>query len=69
MPPRHFTNIGAPEMPNIHHELLIGAPAETVYAAITTQEGLSGWWTPDAKTTAELNSIARFLSVRTISRK
>ncbi len=47
-------------MPNIHHELLIGAPAETVYGAITTQEGLSGWWTPGAKATPELNSIARF---------
>lgn len=26
-------------MPNIHHELLIGAPAEKIYNAITSQEG------------------------------
>ncbi len=47
-------------MPNIHHALLIGAPAEKVYSAITSQEGLSGWWTPDTKAKAELNTVARF---------
>lgn len=47
-------------MPNIHHQLLIGAPVEKVYHAITSQEGLSAWWTPDAKAKAEVDSIARF---------
>jgi uncharacterized protein YndB with AHSA1/START domain len=47
-------------MPNIHHALLIGVPVEKVYSAITSQEGLSAWWTPGTKTKAELNSIARF---------
>lgn len=47
-------------MPNIHQALLIGAPAEKVYGAITSQEGLSGWWTPDAKAKAEPGTIARF---------
>lgn len=47
-------------MPNIRQSLLIGAPAETVYRAITTEEGLSGWWTPGTKTTAQVDSIARF---------
>jgi uncharacterized protein YndB with AHSA1/START domain len=47
-------------MPNIHQSLLIAAPAETVYGAITTPEGLSGWWTPDAKARPELNSVAHF---------
>lgn len=47
-------------MPSIHHAVLIGAPIEKVYNAITTQEGLSAWWTPNAKTTAELNSVALF---------
>lgn len=47
-------------MPSIHHALLIGSPVEKVYNAICTQEGLSTWWTPDAKVKAELNSIARF---------
>ena len=47
-------------MPNIHQSLLIGAPADAVYRALTTQEGLAGWWTPEAKAVPEVNSIARF---------
>jgi uncharacterized protein YndB with AHSA1/START domain len=47
-------------MPNIHQALLIGASVEKVYSAITNQEGLSGWWTPNTVAKAELNSIARF---------
>jgi len=47
-------------MPNIHQELLIGADAKKVYSAITTQEGLSAWWTPDATAIPERDSIARF---------
>lgn len=47
-------------MPNIRHELIIGAPAEKVYSAITSQEGLSAWWTPDTTAKAEAGTIARF---------
>jgi uncharacterized protein YndB with AHSA1/START domain len=47
-------------MPNIRHEVLIGAPAEKIYSAITSQEGLSAWWTPDTKANSERNSVARF---------
>jgi len=47
-------------MPNIHHAVLIAAPAEKIYNAITTEEGLSSWWTPGTTTKAEPNSIARF---------
>lgn len=47
-------------MKSIHHQLLIGAPAEKIYNAITTQEGLSKWWTPDTKAKAEVDSISRF---------
>ena len=47
-------------MPNIRHELLIGASAEEVYHAITSKEGLSAWWTPGTKITTEINSIAYF---------
>ena len=47
-------------MPHIRHEVLIWAPVEQVYRALTTQEGLSGWWTPDAQATPERNSVARF---------
>ena len=48
-------------MPNIHHkrEGLIGAPAETIYDALTNQEGLSAWWS-DAKAKPERDSVARF---------
>jgi uncharacterized protein YndB with AHSA1/START domain len=47
-------------MPNIRHELIIAASAEKVYNAITTQEGLAAWWTPETKAKPDLNSIARF---------
>ena len=47
-------------MPNIHHELLIAAPAEKIYDAITSQEGLSAWWTPGTTAKPELDSVARF---------
>jgi uncharacterized protein YndB with AHSA1/START domain len=47
-------------MPNIRHEVLIGAPAANVYDAITSQEGLAAWWTPGAKATPERESVARF---------
>ena len=47
-------------MPHIRHELVIAAPAETIYNAITTEGGLSSWWTPATKAKPEVNSIARF---------
>ena len=47
-------------MPNIRHNLLIGASAEKIYTAITSEDGLSVWWTPNTKATAEVNSVARF---------
>jgi uncharacterized protein YndB with AHSA1/START domain len=47
-------------MPNIYQELLIDAPAETVYNAITSKEGLSGWWTSGVIAKPEVGSIARF---------
>jgi uncharacterized protein YndB with AHSA1/START domain len=47
-------------MPDIRHQLLIEAPAEQIYKAITTQAGLAGWWTPGTEAKPEINSIARF---------
>jgi uncharacterized protein YndB with AHSA1/START domain len=47
-------------MPNIRHELLIEASIETVFNAITTEEGLSAWWTPETRAKPETNSISRF---------
>lgn len=56
-------------MPNIRHELIIGAPAEKVYSAITSQEGLSAWWTRDTIAEAEVDSIARFAFGPTYSKE
>jgi uncharacterized protein YndB with AHSA1/START domain len=47
-------------MPNIRHELIIGAPVEKVYNAITSQQGLSAWWTPDTTAKQEVASVSRF---------
>jgi len=45
---------------SIHHRLLIEAPVEKVYGAITTQEGLAAWWTPETAAKAEVGSVSRF---------
>lgn len=47
-------------MKSIYHRFLIKAPAQKVYEALTTQEGLSGWWTPETKAKPEVGSISRF---------
>lgn len=47
-------------MPNIRHTLFIASDAATVYRAVTSQEGLAAWWTPETVATAEQGSIARF---------
>ena len=47
-------------MPGIHHAVIIGSPIEKVYNAISSEEGLSAWWTPNARARAEINSVARF---------
>ena len=44
-------------MPNIPHNLLIGTSAEKICKAITIEEGLSAWWTPNAKAKAEVNLL------------
>jgi uncharacterized protein YndB with AHSA1/START domain len=47
-------------MADIHHEVLIGASPEKVFHALTSEEGLSAWWTPQTSATAEIGSVARF---------
>lgn len=47
-------------MPSIRHEVLIGAPVDEVYKALTTADGLAAWWTPDVTARPEPGSIARF---------
>lgn len=47
-------------MPDIKHLLSINAPAETVYNAVTTQEGVAGWWTTENTTSNEVGGDAEF---------
>lgn len=45
---------------SICHRLLIEAPVEKVYGALTTREGLAGWWTPETTAKSEIGSISKF---------
>jgi hypothetical protein len=47
-------------MPNIHQELFILTSAEALYGALTTQAGLSAWWTPETEASTEVGSILKF---------
>lgn len=47
-------------MAEIRHMLLIDAPAEVVYRAITEQEGLAGWWTVQAISRPVVGGVADF---------
>ena len=45
-------------MPNIRHEVIIGATAQEIYKTISSPEGLRGWWTPE--TDFEPDNLLRF---------
>lgn len=47
-------------MESIFHKLVINAPIEKVYEALTMQEALAGWWTPETKAKPEVGSISKF---------
>ena len=47
-------------MAEMHHEVTIGAPAARVYEALTTREGLRGWWTADTEAEPSVGSVAVF---------
>lgn len=47
-------------MANIHHELFIGTTAEKIYNALTSETGLSSWWTPQTKANDKLGTVLRF---------
>src|SRR5215467_11126896 len=47
-------------MPDILLELRIAATPDQVYQAITEQEGLCSWWTPEAIARPEVGSLAEF---------
>lgn len=58
--PEETASTEQPPLKSICHRLLIEAPAETIYTALTTQEGLAGWWTPETVAKPEVGSILRF---------
>jgi len=47
-------------MAEIRHMLLIDAPADAVYRALTEQEELAGWWTVQALAEPKVDTIADF---------
>jgi uncharacterized protein YndB with AHSA1/START domain len=47
-------------MPDILLEVPIAASPDQVYRAITEQQGLASWWTPDVVTGPEVGSTAEF---------
>ncbi len=47
-------------MPEIMHCLKIHAPADQVYQAIATAEGIRNWWTRDATLEPKLGGIGEF---------
>ena len=47
-------------MTDLYHQITIEAPAEHVFAALTTQEGLRAWWTEDSVVEARPGGMAEF---------
>ncbi|MDX1641723.1 MAG: SRPBCC domain-containing protein [Balneolaceae bacterium] len=47
-------------MVHIRHNLIIDAPPENVYKAITTKGGIQNWWTDDTEIEPIIGSIATF---------
>lgn len=47
-------------MPDIMHLVKINAPAERVYQALTTSEGIRNWWTRDADLEATVGGEGEF---------
>jgi len=47
-------------MADIFHNLYINTAAQQVYEALTSEEGLRGWWTPAATAKPEIGSLADF---------
>lgn len=47
-------------MADIRHLVVIDASPETVYAALTQQSGLAGWWTTETVAEPVVGSVAEF---------
>jgi uncharacterized protein YndB with AHSA1/START domain len=47
-------------MPDILHRVGVGASTNETYRALTTREGLAGWWTTDTRGGFEVGEAIRF---------
>ena len=47
-------------MPNIIHRVGIKGSKKEIYAALTTNEGLSRWWTNDTSGAGDTGSVIKF---------
>lgn len=47
-------------MNHFQHRLVIGAPAASVFAAITSIDGLRGWWTQDCDGSTRIGGTIHF---------
>jgi len=47
-------------MADIHHQVGINASPEKIYASLTTNSGLSQWWTNDVSGAGEEGSVIEF---------
>jgi uncharacterized protein YndB with AHSA1/START domain len=47
-------------MAEINHQVGIAGSAEAIYSALTTDDGLAGWWTGDTSGAGGVGSIIRF---------
>lgn len=47
-------------MVDLYHEMIVNASPERVYDAITTQDGLRGWWTADSTAEPKVGTVAQF---------
>jgi uncharacterized protein YndB with AHSA1/START domain len=50
-----------PDMPDILHKVGIRSSSlDDVYKALTTVEGLSGWWTSDTRGETKVDGVIQF---------
>jgi len=47
-------------MTEILHKISISAPPSEIFAALTEQSGLSGWWTENVHAEPKVGAICRF---------
>jgi uncharacterized protein YndB with AHSA1/START domain len=47
-------------MPDILHKVGIKASPDATYGALSTRNGLSGWWTTDTQGSSEVGGVIRF---------